>query len=112
MTGKPAAKAPISTSKKVSAAVQKALDLLEAGGDEDRWEQLSDTAVQLKVAEYREAVSHVSDELKSLGIESADLDSQNHAGNGASGTGGPEQVKRSSKALCTTENHLGVLLLG
>ena len=103
MTGKPGAKAQVGTSKKVSAAVEKALDLLEAGGDEDRWEQLSDTAVHLKIAEYREAVSHVSDELKSLRIESADLDSQDHAGNGASATRGPEQVNRGSEPLFTSK---------
>ena len=95
MTLKPAAKANAGqdgNESQTSAAVQKALDLLEAGADESRWDQLDDAAVQAAVREYRVSVAHVSDELKSLGIESADLDSHEDAGNGRNGAGGPAQV--------------------
>ena len=98
MTAEPATKARAGATK-VSPAVQKALDLLQAGGDGSHWEQLSDTAVQAHIVEYRGAVADVSEELESLGIESADLDSQDRAGNSATGTGGHEQARPSQSLL-------------
>ena len=103
MTVEPATKVQAGATT-VSPAVQKALDLLQAGGDESHWEQLSDAAVQAHIADFRGAVAGVSEELKSLGIESADLDSQDRAGNGATGTGGHEQARPSHSLLSSAQD--------